>query len=216
MNERSKFKPAQAGRAPKRRGQGPRSPTRRLPHFFLAWALGSGADLAGRDSPEARMQFGAASQGPECAPDLRIDIRCESGLRRCERQTLTSSPRMPKATGFGLWMTRPSDNPKCRPQRSRIQCESSQFGRQASCPRHNTCRLKDPLETLVLATFLRFTLRTGDALNLWPILRCSGTSAAPRRYPSSSSAGDAESVPTRRYRAGPENAWQRFPSPRGR
>jgi hypothetical protein len=100
--------------------------------FFLPGRWDLEQTLPGRDSPEARMRFGAASQGPECAPDLRIDIRCESGLQRCERWTLTSSTRKPKATGLGLWMTRPSDNPKCRPQRSRIQCESSQFGRQAS------------------------------------------------------------------------------------
>jgi hypothetical protein len=128
----SKFKPAQAGRVPSRRGQVLRSLTRRLPRFRLGWALGSGAVLAGRDPLEARMQFGAASQIPECAPDLRIDIHCETGFRRCERWTLTSSTHKPEATGLGLWMTRPSDNPKCRLQRRRIQCESSQFGRLAS------------------------------------------------------------------------------------
>src|SRR5438105_4649212 len=78
------------------------------------------------------MRFGVASQIPECAPDLPIGIYCRSGRRCREISKLTSSTRKPEANGLGLRTTRPGDNPKCRPPRSRIQCESSQFGRHAS------------------------------------------------------------------------------------
>jgi hypothetical protein len=129
---RLKFRPRQAERALSRCRQEICSLKQRPPRSLLVLASGSGAVLASRDSLEGRMPFGAASQIPECAPDLRIGSHCESGLRRCERWLLTSSTHKPGATGLALSMTRSSDNPEFRPERIRIRYESNQFGWPAS------------------------------------------------------------------------------------
>src|SRR5437867_9711549 len=124
--------PAQGGRALSRNGRRLRSPTPPRPCSLLQWALESEATLACHGSGEAHMRFGVASRIPECAPDLPIGIYCRSGRRSREIWKLTSSTRKPEANDLGLWTTRPGDTPKCRWQRSRIQYESSQFGRHAS------------------------------------------------------------------------------------
>src|SRR5690242_17656955 len=83
------------------------------PHGLLLWAPGSGAVLAGRDSLEARMRFGVASQNPEHAPDFLTDIHFQSGCLRSEPWKLTSSTHKPEANSLALWMTGPADHPTC-------------------------------------------------------------------------------------------------------
>src|SRR5579862_8290345 len=125
------LRPAWARRAPRRDARTLRSTPLRLLCSLLPWVLRSGAILAGRDPGEARRLFGAASQIPECATDLPIDIHYQSERRCCEMLKVTSSTRKPGANDLGLWMTTTSDNPNCPTQRSRIQYESSLFGRRA-------------------------------------------------------------------------------------
>lgn len=126
--------------------------------LFVRRYLRSAAILAYRNRLEARIRFGAASRNPECALAIPIRIHYQSGRLCCETLTVTYSTQAPEANDLGLWMTRTSGNPKCRPQRSRIQSESTSLGAAHQvCPGYDNCRLKDSLQTLALVSFHKST-----------------------------------------------------------
>src|SRR5438128_12629123 len=90
---------------------------------LLPWALCSGAILAAQGLEAVQRRVGVASQLPDCARDLRIDIHYQSGRRCREVWKLTSSRNKPEANNLALWMTRPADDPTFRLRQRHLQHE---------------------------------------------------------------------------------------------